>query len=907
MLYISNNASMHSYRYLFIYTDHKGYRLNLTLVQYVLSSEQVLDIKPHGNSKTQEPYFRTSVSTIKSLKTSIKNTSPKDALEKVSAERGGEMAAKSAGSLPRNRQQVYNIKRQLRPADPVYNLILEMQNLDQSNDFFVRELKLSPEPSVIMASDHQIAEVEAFCTNPDYHCVLGIDPTFNLGRFNLTVTTYKQLQLVKSNGEHPTFVGPLFLHFYKTFYCYNTFSSGLAGLNKNLSNILSFGTDGESALIEAFKKQCPFAIHLTCFTHCRENVKRKLRELNMPSEPIKDYILEIFGGQNQTTFIEGLADANSERDFDEKLGVLEDVWNDRERLYSATAQFFSYFSKYKAKVFKESMIKPVRKRAGLGDPPRQYHNNSPECINNVIKMKVRREKNTLDEFCSEMKSLVEQQQNHLIRAITCRGEYRLHSCFKEYEMDPSKWFQLNESSRATHIQRLRDAAIKYIKKLSNKETEGGISPSAADTSPCSSKRSDDIITEIEPYTSTTAALSQEPNTTQAKGITQTSHMSQPMASTTEKKKVCTKEVTSMIDHSLYEPIMKNTAIPHSTIQNILRKAEDLLASPNAITVAPVEGVVGRMVKSRSNPCRPHLVQVLKTGRAVCDENCLMWTSLKICSHCIAVVHCLDCASEYISWFIANSKVNLTKITTSGIGPNVGKKPSQNRYSQRKSKAPILKRVSHSSFASSEQPGVSELPFYESTSPFQVPHSSTTTFDGVFGNTYQQSGFYPNWCNYPYYSPFNVEMPNPMLAQNFSGVSVGYNSPSVTLNYNTPSSSQSHCSSQSHRYLFWVCKRNKRITTCFGCRSKFMWAADGGLPIPPLDLVLKCSESRPYYNKDGNLVEKENSNTYYHPNVSCVKKKHPEFQLTDICLDDATRSTLTLSHFELLKSVFNFRP
>lgn len=149
------------------------------------------------------------------------------------------------------------------------------------------------------------------------------------------------------------------------------------------------------------------------------------------------------------------------------------MWNDRERLYSATAQFFSYFSKYKAKVFKESMIKPVQKRAGLGDPPRQYHNNSPECINNVIKMKVRREKNTLDEFCSEMKSLVEQQQNHLIRAITCRGEYRLHSCFKEYKMDPSKWFQLNESSRATHIQKLRDAAIKYIRSfLIKKQKEG---------------------------------------------------------------------------------------------------------------------------------------------------------------------------------------------------------------------------------------------------------------------------------------------------------------------------------------------------------------------------------------------------------------------------------------------------
>ena len=158
-------------------------------------------------------------------------------------------------------------------------------------------------------------------------------------------------------------------------------------------------------------------------------MKRKLRELNIPLEATKEYTSEIFGGQTGTTFIEGLADASSESDFDKKLEALEDVWNNRERVYSTAPQFFSYFSKYKAKVFKESMIKPIRIGAGLGDPPKQYHNNSPECINNVIKMKVRREKSSLDEFCSEMKSLVEQQQNHLIRAITCRGEYRLHSCF----------------------------------------------------------------------------------------------------------------------------------------------------------------------------------------------------------------------------------------------------------------------------------------------------------------------------------------------------------------------------------------------------------------------------------------------------------------------------------------------
>ena len=80
-------------------------------------------------------------------------------------------------------------------------------------------------------------------------------------------------------------------------------------------------------------------------------------------------------------------------------------------------------------------------------------------------------------------------------------------------------------------------------------------------------------------------------------------------------------------------------------------------------------------------------------------------------------------------------------------------------------------------------------------------------------------------------------------------------------------------------LFWVCKLNNRITTCFGCRGKFTRSAGRGVPVPPLDLILKCNESRQYYGKDGN--EKENSNTYYHPNLSCIRNKHPEFVHGDI--------------------------
>jgi len=70
--------------------------------------------------------------------------------------------------------------------------------------------------------------------------------------------------------------------------------------------------------------------------------------------------------------------------------------------------------------------------------------------------------------------------------------------------------------------------------------------------------------------------------------------------------------------------------------------------------------------------------------------------------------------------------------------------------------------------------------------------------------------------------------------------------------------------------------NECIVTCYGCRNKFNRPADGGLPVPPLDLVLKCNEARQYYDKADVLQEKENSNTYYHPDINCIKLQHPAF-------------------------------
>ena len=199
------------------------------------------------------------------------------------------------------------------------------------------------EPSITLAMDYQLADFEAFCTNSDHCSVLSVDPTFDLGSLSETVTSCKNFQLVKRTGDAPTFVGPLLIHYQKTFSCYNAFASSLVDLNRKLANILVFRTDGECALIDAFHQQCPDAIHPTCFTHCRGNIKHKLHELGIPADVISNYLHDIFGIYQGDTFLEGLVDSPSAVEFEKNLDALHDVWNSREEQFHSPPQFFLLF------------------------------------------------------------------------------------------------------------------------------------------------------------------------------------------------------------------------------------------------------------------------------------------------------------------------------------------------------------------------------------------------------------------------------------------------------------------------------------------------------------------------------------------------------------------------------------
>jgi len=51
-------------------------------------------------------------------------------------------------------------------------------------------MRVLKEPAVIVARDHQLNDFK-FCTNENHFGVVTVDPTFCLGDFDVTMTTYR--------------------------------------------------------------------------------------------------------------------------------------------------------------------------------------------------------------------------------------------------------------------------------------------------------------------------------------------------------------------------------------------------------------------------------------------------------------------------------------------------------------------------------------------------------------------------------------------------------------------------------------------------------------------------------------------------------------------------------------------
>ncbi|XP_028413858.1 uncharacterized protein LOC114536703 [Dendronephthya gigantea] len=390
----------------------------------------------------------------------------KQTLDEVYCTSGDVIKARSIGQLPRGPSDLYyarhsakkmpnssplldqskksEAKETSQPAsiDSMWTLLERAKREEQSKeDVFIRECSIHPNLFVVLANDRQLDEVANFCTHPSEHSVFGIDPTFNIfdRNISLTVTTYRNLKLVNpKTGKQPVFVGPLLMHQKKDWKTFSKFAHSLVTLKPELDAVLACGTDGERALVNGFKRNMRFAVFLRCFLHFKANIERELISRGITGNAKKEFVCEIFGKQEGDIKYFGLVDCESEEEFDEKLQQLQPIWEEREIVTENKERkqtMFEWFKREKAQDIKDSMLRPIRTEAGLGNPPSEYTNNDPEAANFIIKHGLHFNPNKPHEFIENVKEIILTQQRNEDRAVFGKGPYRVREGFTHLSVD----------------------------------------------------------------------------------------------------------------------------------------------------------------------------------------------------------------------------------------------------------------------------------------------------------------------------------------------------------------------------------------------------------------------------------------------------------------------------------------
>ena len=627
--------------------------------------------KPHGNSKTERPYSRTMKSVHNTLKQSAGNATPKQALADSLQKCGGLLGARSVGCLPKSRSQVRyhqsKNKQKSSASDPLFSVMLQCKSTDPNSDTaFVRSVVAAPEPMAVLALNRQLNDMVRFLTDPNQHTIMGIDPTFNFGDFNVTPIAFRYLLLEhRKQGHSPIILGPLLVHQQKKFCSYHFLASTLISLCPSLRNVRSFGTDGESQLYQAFQMQFPKAVHLRCFRHFRANLVTKLTVLGMPSETVDQYMKDIFGRTIDGIHQVGLVDCSTEEEFDHKLQVLQETWNLRERSVTPhhVPTFYNWFVKEKAKDVKSSMLMSLREAAGLGSPPSPFYTNANESLNSMLHHKVTYKKSQWHEFNESIKELVKESYRLVELAVVDIGEFKFKPQYQDLVVTQKRWFQMTPQQREHHLSKVSSASLK-----NNERTNVAISL--------------------------------------------------PSLSTTPDK----------VSLSLSLSDVNIPSLPREVLEQMWHKAEQLLSTPGQVMEAPCSSSSTKcyVVASKSSD-RPHIIQQNNSGQFSCELSCLMWQSSKICSHCIAAADYSQQLEVFLTWYRSSkSKPNLGKLSKVDMPKGSGRKGEKPPRKRKKGSTTSFASVDNQTISSCPEQSSSGVPVSFSSgssdclTPFSAP-------------------------------------------------------------------------------------------------------------------------------------------------------------------------------------------
>ena len=285
---------------------------------------------------------------------------------------------------------------------------------------------------------------------------IAVDPTFNYQAYEITPVTYGHRLIeaksknVTNGWSHALLIGPTIIHHQKT---QDVFHTGLRVIaRKTQLSDAKFGviTDGETALINACKRNFGKSVDLRCTNRFKENCKTFLKSIGITGDIKQAPLLDIVFGK------EGLVEADNKTDFTRRLEGEEEVIRITEQQLQEDTNCESpsfYDLKKKNKSVLRKLTKDRRLEGGValdrnGNPCRVYTNQS-ETSNSVLAARKQSLGYSKKDDMSKSnffirnvwQSVVNEQEEEIQRALHGQSErFRLKEEARYLEVSTETWY-----------------------------------------------------------------------------------------------------------------------------------------------------------------------------------------------------------------------------------------------------------------------------------------------------------------------------------------------------------------------------------------------------------------------------------------------------------------------------------
>ena len=194
-----------------------------------------------------------------------------------------------------------------------------------------------------------------------------------------------------------------------------------------------------------------------------------MHDLRVCEGTVQVVLGDIFGRNVEMQQVDGLVDAESEEEFDKGTQILCKKWQHFDSEESGPMHAFSeWFKRYKCSTIKQAMLRPVRVRAGLGNPPSTFTTNASESINALLKNQVEYKKSDVPVFLDKLQNAIDKQKE-VERAITNIGKYRFCEKYKHLVKNEDDWFlKMTLTQRQNHIKKIASLSVSQQKNLKGK-------------------------------------------------------------------------------------------------------------------------------------------------------------------------------------------------------------------------------------------------------------------------------------------------------------------------------------------------------------------------------------------------------------------------------------------------------